>query len=153
GWDLIFGDTVGAAAGAAATGTGAWALAPYPTGSSIIASWLTLPVGTAPNTIPPIEIDLEETLIHDVACFKFIVKNNDGIAHSVGLRFAQEIPGPLNLPIQLPDGRLICTETLLTGINMPESWRGFGTGGTFSFGGILRGHGVDPSLTQADELA
>src|SRR5262249_41357801 len=39
GWDLIFGDTVGAAAGAKATGTGVWGLAPFPTGSSIIASW------------------------------------------------------------------------------------------------------------------
>ncbi len=160
GWDLIWGD-VGIDG---QTGLGAWLLSPFPTGSSIIASWATIPkVATATKAaLPPITVDLEEVFIHDVAQIKFTITNNDNVAHSVGLRFVQEasnyLGNFLDGPILLSDGRVVCGEVKLGGPTLPDSWRALPSPSNGSeFGGVLRPRGIAnlsgfPPINLVDEL-
>lgn len=148
GWDLIWGakDT------GALTNVGQWLMPPTVVANHILARWSTLP-GAGPVFIPPVQVDLDCTLVHDMACFKFTVHNGivDTVpptvgsqAHSVGLRFAEHYAIATATtfanqgPVFLSDGRQICTETDLVGSAVPNSWRLFDVQRVESSGANIR---------------
>jgi hypothetical protein len=149
GWDLIFGAAAvpGQANG---TGVGTWLLPPTVLNGRIIARWGTLPGGLATNPIPPIQVDVEISLIHDMVCYKFTVTNGEQDfvppiqgtqTHTIGLRFAQNysaVAAPTEGPILLDNGPQICTETHLFGSQVPTGWRVTDQGRQNPVGGVLR---------------
>lgn len=166
GWDLIWGDPGG---NTGLVGKGQFLLSPFPvtdgTGKtvSIIASWATTPVAAkAPKlALPSITVELEETLIHDVACIKFIVQNNDNLSHTVGIRFAQQLEFNLDAGIGLPTGQQVCTEADYNGFTLPATWHAYAgytaqaglTNGPITMGGVLRPNGTsnDPGKDRTNE--
>jgi hypothetical protein len=167
GFDLIF----GAAGVGGATAESSWLLQPTVLNNKIVARWGTLP-GTNPANalipIPPIEVTVEITLVHDMACFKFTVINGivDPLAggvqvpgtssHSVGLRFAQNYSPPSFTanegPVFLSNGGQISTETTLIGSQIPSSWRVYESTFTDTAGGLLKPLTSDPSFIPPDML-
>jgi hypothetical protein len=131
--------------------TGVWLVLPTELNGKIIARWATTPSGTATG-VPPIQINIEISLVHDVVQYKFTVFNGivDTVpptpgtaAHTVGLRFAQNYTKDSAAfqnegPIFLPTGSQICTETTLVGGQVPPYWKAIDTTGANPVGGILK---------------
>jgi hypothetical protein len=129
GWDLIFGDKgsneLDATNTNAKTDQGAWLVQPVASGTSITATWTTLPGANATHPIPRIEVALKLTLVHDMVLYQFTVTNRDVAAHTVQLRFAQDfnVPGAPDGPVITPNQGQICTDTDLPGALVPATWR------------------------------
>ncbi len=170
GADMIFGESV---ATAPSTWTGQWVLMPTALGNHIIARWST--VASLPGVtpiIPSIEVAVDITLVGDMVKYQFTVINGipDAIppvvgsqTHTVGLRFAQNYaPDSASFvnegPVYPSNSGAISTETLLTGINVPPSWRLFVAGGGTanldnSTGGNLSPLIPDPAFIVPDALS
>jgi hypothetical protein len=116
GWDLIFGD-VGVNG---ATDQGQWVTAPTQVGNTIEAVWRTLP-GSDTFLIPSVEVKLVISIVHDQAAFQFTVTDLDTAAHSVGLRFAQDVN--IQGSIVTPTLGTINNEIDLNTTAIPPSWR------------------------------
>lgn len=158
GWDLIFGDVGSNALDATATGQktneGAWVQAPIVSGNTITAKWATLPSANLTFPIPPIEIDLKVTLIHDDAAFQFTVINKDNRTHTIGLRFGQDVARPgagVEGPIYTPNLGGITSDVDLMGSLVPPYWRGFSTNGATN-GAVLAGTMADTLVTRPDRV-
>jgi len=168
GWDLIFGDTrTRLRDGTFLDGVGEWIQPPTSSGDKITASWRTLPGPNAANPIPTIQVNLEITLIHDMASFKLSVRSGANVpgigevpgagGERVGIRFAQNYGangGLLEGPIVLPDGGEICTETVLVGPSVPAFWTVYsGTApNTRTSGGILKPTGAPLGTLVPDRM-
>lgn len=128
GWDLIFGDTT----------DGTWLTAPTVVDGKIVASWLPNPGTTAP-LVPPIQIDLVVSIIHDMVLYQFTVTNNDVQSHVVGLRFAQDyqVPGSADAPVIAPGFSNFSTEREFVSGEMPTMWMVSDSTGTHTVGGQL----------------
>jgi hypothetical protein len=149
GWDLIFGE-VAVPGQANGTAVGQWILPPTELNGKIIARWGTLPGAVATNPIPPIQVDVEISLVHDMVCYKFTVHNGqqDFVppiqgtqTHTVGLRFAQNYSATSFInegPLLLDNGPQICTETKLVGSQVPSGWRVTEQNRQNPVGGVLR---------------
>jgi len=156
GWDLIFGDTT----------TGVWALPPTVLNGKIIARWATVPGAVATNPVPPIQVNVEITLVHNVVCYKFTTFNGildtvpptpASAAHFVGLRFAQNYTKDTTAfenegPVFLSEGGQTSTETTLTGTDVPKSWYVLDSTKLNPIGGILRPLINDPNFIPVDRL-
>ncbi len=156
GQDLIFGDIV----------TGVWLLPPTELNGKIIARWGTLPGAVALKPVPPIEVTVEISLVHDVVSYRFTIINGivDTIpptfgtgAHTVGLRFAQNFAKDTlqfenEGPVILSDGGQVSTEVALTGASVPRFWKVFDSGALNPIGGVLRPTPSDSTFIAPDEL-
>lgn len=154
GWDLIFGEA-----------SGVWLMPPTELNGKIIARWATIPGTTAP-AVPPIQVNVEITLIHDIVCYKFTVINGilDTVpptpgtgAHTVGLRFAQNFTKSTTQfenegPIILPNGGQVCEEEAFTGAQVPAYWKVFDSSALNPVGGLLRPTPASPGFILPDEL-
>jgi hypothetical protein len=159
GWDLIFGDVGSNALNGSPTGQktnqSAWIQQPAAVGNVITAKWATLPGGNTTFPIPPIEVDLKITLIHDMACYEFTIINKDVRPHTIGIRFAEELAKPA---IGGPDGPLytpnlggITHEVDLMGSSVPSYWRGFYSNGATN-GAVLFSNTAGSVVTRPDRV-